>query len=202
MSTEFTEQQDAILDCWKKGLSARTIANRLECSLGTVMRTLAKARTAKDERAARVGAGGFWNAERTEKLLKLWDANASGPEIAEAIGHGVEPSAVRSKLRRMGLVRDLPKPVKRVEKPVFLPVVREIGFDPFAPEHNPKGIKITRLTATTCRWPIGDPLDLESFRYCGAECAVEESYCAQHRQIAYRAREVPQKARPALAEAA
>jgi hypothetical protein len=46
---------------------------------------------------------------------------------------------------------------------------------------------IVDLTATSCRWPTGDPRDLRTFRYCGA-AAHGGPYCERHSQLAYLAR--------------
>ena len=45
-------------------------------------------------------------------------------------------------------------------------------------------ITVVELTPTTCRWPIGDPSDLDTFRYCG-NWAVDRPYCPHHCGLAY-----------------
>lgn len=58
----------------------------------------------------------------------------------------------------------------------------------------PKEIKIPtdathctleELRPNTCRWPIGEPSE-PTFRFCGAECPVEKSYCDHHQSVAIR----------------
>lgn len=44
-----------------------------------------------------------------------------------------------------------------------------------------------------CRWPIGDPHHLETFRFCGCDCPAEASYCEAHRKMAF----APNRVRPA-----
>jgi hypothetical protein len=40
---------------------------------------------------------------------------------------------------------------------------------------------ILTLTAQRCHWPLGDPSDLVSFRYCGAKISPGfRSYCYDH----------------------
>ena len=46
-------------------------------------------------------------------------------------------------------------------------------------------IGILDLTATTCRWPIGDPCK-SSFGYCGQSCDPDRAYCEHHRKISWR----------------
>lgn len=47
------------------------------------------------------------------------------------------------------------------------------------------GITILDLTETACKWPQGDPADLETFRYCGAQIEPDNSYCPHHCGLAY-----------------
>lgn len=47
------------------------------------------------------------------------------------------------------------------------------------------GITVVDLSETTCRWPHGDPSDLEAFRYCGAQAEAERPYCPHHCGLAY-----------------
>jgi len=55
-------------------------------------------------------------------------------------------------------------------------------------------VTIVDLKETMCRWPFGDPHDLEHFRYCGAH-AVQKPYCEEHRKLAG----VPMRKPPAMA---
>ena len=40
------------------------------------------------------------------------------------------------------------------------------------------------LSASTCRWPIGDPGDTE-FHFCGERSLDGKPYCSAHASIAY-----------------
>ncbi len=42
---------------------------------------------------------------------------------------------------------------------------------------------VEALTATGCRWPMGEVAD-EGFRFCGVS-RVKRSYCAAHYRLAY-----------------
>ncbi|ARN80726.1 GcrA family cell cycle regulator [Methylocystis bryophila] len=50
-----------------------------------------------------------------------------------------------------------------------LPASRPIGF--------------MELRPGRCRWPLGEPRDLEKFRFCGCACAVEAIYCTTHEAL-------------------
>ena len=52
-----------------------------------------------------------------------------------------------------------------------LPGTRSVGF--------------MDLRSCNCRWPVNDPKHDGSVRYCGADCAPENSYCVAHQQIAF-----------------
>ena len=45
-------------------------------------------------------------------------------------------------------------------------------------------LTVAELTASSCRWPTGNPRDLKTFRYCG-EPAYGGPYCARHARLAY-----------------
>jgi GcrA cell cycle regulator len=53
-------------------------------------------------------------------------------------------------------------------------------------------LTVADLTATSCRWPSGNPRDLARFRYCGDE-ASGGPYCERHARLAY----LPRNSRPA-----
>lgn len=45
-------------------------------------------------------------------------------------------------------------------------------------------LTVVDLTDGTCRWPTGNPRDLNTFRYCGG-AAHTGPYCDRHAQLAY-----------------
>jgi hypothetical protein len=59
------------------------------------------------------------------------------------------------------------------------------------------------LRAGMCRWPIGDPHHLETFRFCGCRCSLTVTYCETHRKMALTPSQarasVPRKYLPASA---
>ena len=48
-----------------------------------------------------------------------------------------------------------------------------------------EGITLADLTLLSCRWPIGNPRDLTTFRYCGEAAPCGGSYCKRHARLAY-----------------
>lgn len=152
-----------------------------------------------------------WTDERVETLKKLWAEGHSASQIAKELG-GVTRNAVIGKVHRLGLSgRSTPsRPVKRPPrlarpKPRVLPdgtvkpspseatptaarAAREERalIEKLPPVDLPDGQKATvlNLSASMCKWPIGDPAD-PSFAFCGrkAECGP---YCSEHAKIAFQ----------------
>jgi hypothetical protein len=48
-------------------------------------------------------------------------------------------------------------------------------------------LTVVDLTEAACRWPTGNPRDLNTFRYCGAT-VHSGPYCERHAQLAYMPR--------------
>ena len=46
------------------------------------------------------------------------------------------------------------------------------------------GLTVVDLTASSCRWPTGNPRDLTTFRYCG-EAVHGGPYCERHARLAH-----------------
>ena len=51
-------------------------------------------------------------------------------------------------------------------------------------------LTVADLSPPSCRWPVGDPADLATFRYCGVWSEEDRSYCPHHCGLAYRPRAV------------
>jgi hypothetical protein len=45
-------------------------------------------------------------------------------------------------------------------------------------------VRFMDLRTGMCRWPIGDPHNFETFRFCGCACAPAAVYCEPHKQLA------------------
>lgn len=46
-------------------------------------------------------------------------------------------------------------------------------------------IRFMEIRTGKCRWPIGDPHLLDSFRFCGCACASDAVYCDEHKEMAF-----------------
>jgi GcrA cell cycle regulator len=164
-----------------------------------------------------------WTEGTVEQLRTLAGQNLSASEIAREIGGGVTRSAVIGKASRLGIKIDSgsrglarPKtkrpPVVAVQKKTAL-LIRNAPAtkQPMPPvllaktkekpaEAAPLRLTITELSDNSCRWPLGDPSDLATFRYCGADRTNqkratattmqggESPYCAAHHRLAYEVR--------------
>jgi hypothetical protein len=45
-------------------------------------------------------------------------------------------------------------------------------------------VRFMDLRTGMCRWPIGNPHHLETFRFCGCACSSAAVYCETHRKLA------------------
>ena len=48
------------------------------------------------------------------------------------------------------------------------------------------GATILTLTASSCRWPVGNPHEAH-FHFCGVQRPPRQTYCSQHARLAYQA---------------
>lgn len=122
--------------------------------------------------------GRYWNAERVETLLRMWDEGYTSSQIANELGHGVTRNAVigkahRLKLQKWRALRKRP-PIKRV----FVP--REAKkMLPSKPVLQPAPEPITY----PCMYPVGDDARADNY-FCGAP-RTQGSYCAEHARITH-----------------
>lgn len=94
--------------------------------------------------------------------------------VGKAIESAVNSARLKASLTRVRIVPIVPvalppKPIERKK------VIKRV----------PAGcIPFEALTAHSCRWPIGDPSSPD-FGYCGATKEIGQSYCDEHRKVAY-----------------
>lgn len=43
-----------------------------------------------------------------------------------------------------------------------------------------KHVSMAEVESCHCRWPIGDPIDRDNFRFCGREVVPTTSWCIKH----------------------
>lgn len=135
-----------------------------------------------------------WTDEQVEELKRLWDKGLTTGEIGKALG--VSKNAVVGKAHRLGL-NSRPSPIRRsedentanVNTPEQQPAEKKKAAKSTAAkktveQEKKKLFTVNDLTASSCRWPIGDPKD-EDFHFCGKEALPDKPYCAEHAEIAY-----------------
>ena len=141
----------------------------------------------------------FWSKSRIDQLKRETQEGKTAREIGAALG--CSKQAVIEKCKRHGIKlrhkrgcpverRVAPKPipalveiaprVSRQPRRAAAPV-KAIAFEP--PTNDNVALPVIR--AHQCRWPMGDPRDVEGFRFCGATATL--TYCPYHYGLAYRA---------------
>lgn len=170
------------------------------------------------------GQAHAWPDEPVQILRQRWTEGYSASQISRKLaekGWRYSRCAVIGKVHRLGLCRRgastrpiYRKPTKRLSPsqrrkfsprinptPNYTPQPRleaELRAIAALPPIDPT-LDVLRLSAFTCRYPIGDPQDA-SFAFCGRTCDAEDSYCASHRRLCYqpakpRARREPDELR-------
>jgi GcrA cell cycle regulator len=155
-----------------------------------------------------------WTNERIDLLQRLWLEGSSASRIAGELGGGVTRNAVIGKVFRLGLsgrvkagAGHVPAAPMHQRAPrrqaqarssapashgnaalALQPLVMEAQLPQVArgvvmPMCEP--VTIMELRESMCRWPIGDPTQIE-FRFCGAKKLPGQGpYCACHAGVAY-----------------
>jgi hypothetical protein len=131
-----------------------------------------------------------------QAIVRMWSANRTAREIANEIGE--------TRCAVMGFVhrnrpncaaRPVPTPKEKAprtrppakdrsegqpDRPVYQRyIAREAAWLPL-PTSEP--VAFVDHRAGRCKWPLGDPLDLDVFRFCGA-VSGEATYCAGHAEL-------------------
>jgi GcrA cell cycle regulator len=156
-----------------------------------------------------------WNGARVDALKKLWADGLTANEIAGRLG-GVTRNAVIGKVHRLGLSgragpsrRKLQRPrapahagehVKQARAAIGHTAFRRLvaaAPQPGLPTAGELVIPLAErkyvhtLTASCCRWPIGDPKQ-PAFHFCGKARIAGLPYCRVH---ALRAFQLPREQR-------
>jgi len=125
----------------------------------------------------------IWSPRAVARLSELALAGESSVSVARKLSHefvrDVSDKAVRAAAVCRGIPfrsRQMGASVRQEAAPQPIEIIVE------APT---TGVTLLDLTARMCRWPIGEPRDIENFRYCGAARKGESSYCSSHHALAY-----------------
>jgi GcrA cell cycle regulator len=149
-----------------------------------------------------------WTPEQISDLTRLWGEGLTTAEIGKRLG--ISKNAVVGKAHRLHLPAR-PSPIKRTgpRPAVYRPATPRQPSAPRAPQApreprapsqsaqtsaaalralanqpSAKRLPMMALSASTCRWPIGDPGDNE-FHFCGERSLDGKPYCSAHASIAY-----------------
>ncbi len=149
-----------------------------------------------------------WTPEQISDLTRLWGEGLTTAEIGKRLG--ISKNAVVGKAHRLHLPAR-PSPIKRTgpRPAVYRPATPRQPAAPRAPQApreprapsqsaqtsaaalralanqpSAKRLPMMALSASTCRWPIGDPGDTE-FHFCGERSLDGKPYCSAHASIAY-----------------
>lgn len=150
-----------------------------------------------------------WLPNQDEPLERLWKEGRSASQIARELGSlGLRKctrNAVIGRIHRLGLAKRITpsyggpactkevrtaRARRRTQKPPEQRAAPAIDSDPVAPLD--PTLSVLKLSAFTCRYPIGDPLR-PGFAFCGRTCSEEDPYCKHHAAIAYRPMEKRQQ---------
>lgn len=155
------------------------------------------------------GARSIWR-QRPYALDELRDAidrkltaSQIAAELSVKFGVTITRNAVIGKANREGLsIGGAPSLLRKPRKKISdKPKRRVANVETTVAQHQAptaeisipvsRRISLFELTATSCRWPIGDPRS-DDFCFCGADRVKPEdesnAYCAAHAKIAYTPR--------------
>lgn len=121
---------------------------------------------------------------------KVHRLKLSGDRITRNIrsrdGSRQSARSVTSQNSHATLVQRLARRAERSEKAREQAAAYEaVEVVDLAPEQSACAVTLMKLTANTCRWPLGDPRDLNALRFCGVEPNGQGPYCAHHHRMAY-----------------
>lgn len=127
----------------------------------------------------------YWTDEMLGVLMVMAADKKSGSQISDALG--VSRSSVLGKASRHGIkLGSPPGPAKRIGQGVRIRSKKQTTpFIGREAETDSPWLTLLDLPPCGCRWPKGDPADLETFRYCGLEAVPDRPYCASHCALAY-----------------
>lgn len=140
-----------------------------------------------------------WTDRRVRLLREMWEKGASASEIAAAMGHPAQRSAVIAKARRLRLPTHQNARPKRSPQAIEIPRVdhrrvntpkqqsvfaaregkikaidpadsRYLNSDLWKPTPEAKMLGLLQLTDHTCKWPMGTPGE-PGFGFCGQHVA-------------------------------
>lgn len=173
-------ENDTLLKYWKRGLFDAAIGKRMdryEWIIGIKRRELDLIAHSKKM---------DWGPKKTAKLKKLWAEGHSLTLIGEAMG--ITRGSVIGKKNRLGLPNRIA--TKRKKSSYSTRTRPSKKWQDKLPESMPSDtlpserITVLSLKDNTCRFPLGNPEDVD-FGFCGREVAEDYVYCSAHCRICY-----------------
>lgn len=145
-----------------------------------------------------------WTDERIATLKRLFNDGLTALEIAAAMGLETR-GPVCGKIDRLKLKRPIKLGAssaetaakivrrKRVTKHDATPARQRsivqladaLEATDIAADASPYAVTFDNLRDSDCKWPLGDPADLRTFRFCGAFREQPGPYCGRHTRMAY-----------------
>lgn len=140
-----------------------------------------------------------WTDDKVAELRRLHALGMSAGQIGLELG--LTRNTVGGKLHRLGLRPGAPRnagrkpgsknsPQQRAERQQKSSNLRvrfeQIEVVDLPPEQSAHAVPLMKLNANTCRWPMGDPRDLDKMRFCGTAPKNDKPYCDRHCRMAYR----------------
>jgi len=152
---------------WKEGLTTGEIGKRLNVSKNSIV-----------GKVHRLGLSG-----RPSPIKKKGD-EVSTPKTPKAKTIKTKPveKKVSTHIEEVAVIA---KPIEtEIEKtPTSFQPITTPKCSHSNTNHN-KNLSLTELDNHTCRWPIGEPKDV-NFHFCGKKVRLGQTYCEEHAAIAY-----------------
>lgn len=144
------------------GLSFSKIATLMGLTRNQVISRSRRMGIVKSHEPQKANPEAGWMKQNAQALDRMRRERARQLARADKLGHYQQPASAPRRPASVDLGLD-PGNVTRIED--------------FVPEDQRRGL--LDLTATQCRWPIGDPLK-EGFHFCHREQMAGLSYCESH----------------------
>lgn len=170
------QEIDRIRGLWADGYSASDISTTIDPTGATTRSAIIGLVYRHKMKAGKKHSPQFvWADHHRQLLIASAAAGASSPEIAAELDPSgvLTANAVRSEASRLGIGFAAPS-----REPPAKPI--RVRVEPPRPSHP---CVLNKLTATSCRWPIGDDAP---FLFCNETADDHSSYCPAHHAFSLR----------------
>jgi len=122
------------------------------------------------------------NRQQIKGMRNGLDARANCPSPIKRTGP--RPAVYRPATPRQPAAPRAPQAPREPRAPSQSAQTSAAALRALANQPSAKRMPMMALSASTCRWPIGDPGDTE-FHFCGERSLDGKPYCSAHASIAY-----------------